>query len=122
MRIIILICFFSSIYAFGCEANCAVCHPSIVDKQGNYTKGHEGLKTCVTCHTPEELSKIDMGEEACGQDCYECHDKNKIVNSGVKEHEILVSCDECHMAKKEILEIINSPLKSPKNSLKSLLK
>ena len=85
---------YSSLQA--CEGDCVLCHPKLVDAQGKMDKDHEILITCKTCHTQEEMEKIDMGS-GCGQDCWDCHDIKKVTASKVKEHNGLQTCIDCHL-------------------------
>jgi len=79
-----------------CEGDCVLCHPKLVQKDGKLDKDHEILVTCKTCHTQEEMEKIDMGA-GCGQDCWDCHDIKKVTASKVKEHNGLQTCIDCHV-------------------------
>ena len=79
-----------------CEGDCVLCHPKLVQKDGKLDKDHEILVTCKTCHTQEEMEKIDMGS-GCGQDCWDCHDIKKVTASKVKEHNGLQTCIDCHV-------------------------
>ena len=79
-----------------CEGDCVVCHPKLVQENGKLDKDHEVLITCKTCHTQEEMEKIDMGS-GCGQDCWDCHDIKKVTASNVKEHRGLQKCIDCHI-------------------------
>ncbi len=107
MRILFVLIFLK-IFLFACEGDCMACHPDLL-KKGKLDKEHQILKTCVTCHTKEQMSKIDMGG-GCGQDCWECHDVKKVSSSGVKEHEGLDKCITCHMKlKKEGFIFENKP-------------
>lgn len=92
---VLIVMFLGGNIIIACEGDCTVCHQSII-KDGVFTKGHEGLGACKTCHTSESLENIDMGTASCGQDCWECHSMQKVANLGVKEHEILATCQECH--------------------------
>ncbi len=95
MKISILFFILTSL-VFACSGDCTACHSNIVKKDGQMSKGHEKLTICKTCHTPKNLEKIDMGSEACGQDCWQCHSMKKVINSGIKPHEVLMTCDSCH--------------------------
>ncbi len=108
MKNVILLLFFIKLSLFACEGDCISCHPGLL-KNGKFDKEHEVLKSCVTCHTKEQMSKIDMGA-GCGQDCWECHDVKKVSTSGVKEHEGLDRCIECHLKIRKNSLIFNSPL------------
>jgi len=79
-----------------CEGDCVVCHPNLVKEDGKLDKDHAVLVTCKTCHTQEEMEKIDMGS-GCGQDCWDCHDIKKVTASKVKEHNGLQTCIDCHV-------------------------
>ena len=79
-----------------CEGDCVVCHPKLVKEDGKLDKDHEVLVTCKTCHTQEEMEKIDMGS-GCGQDCWDCHDIKKVTASNVAEHRGLQKCIDCHV-------------------------
>ena len=79
-----------------CEGDCVLCHPKLVDAKGKMDADHEILITCKTCHTQEEMEKIDMGS-GCGQDCWDCHDIKKVTASKVKEHNGLQKCIDCHI-------------------------
>jgi hypothetical protein len=79
-----------------CEGDCVVCHPKLVQEDGKLDKDHEVLITCKTCHTQEEMEKIDMGS-GCGQDCWDCHDIKKVTASNVAEHRGLQKCIDCHI-------------------------
>jgi hypothetical protein len=79
-----------------CEGDCVVCHPKLVQEDGKLDKDHEVLITCKTCHTQEEIEKIDMGS-GCGQDCWDCHDIKKVTASNVAEHRGLQKCIDCHI-------------------------
>jgi len=79
-----------------CEGDCVVCHPKLVQADGKLDKDHAVLVSCKTCHTQEEMEKIDMGN-GCGQDCWDCHDIKKVTASNVKEHRGLQKCIDCHI-------------------------
>jgi hypothetical protein len=79
-----------------CEGDCVVCHPKLVKEDGKLDKDHAILVTCKTCHTQEEMEKIDMGS-GCGQDCWDCHDIKKVTASNVAEHKGLQKCIDCHV-------------------------
>jgi len=83
-----------SLYA--CEGDCVLCHPKLVKEDGKLDKDHAVLTTCKTCHTQEEMAKIDMGS-GCGQDCWECHDIQKVTRSHVPQHQGLQKCIDCHV-------------------------
>ena len=85
---------FSSLNA--CEGDCVVCHPKLVKEDGKLDKDHSILVTCKTCHTQEEMEKINMGN-GCGQDCWDCHDIKKVTASNVAEHRGLQKCIDCHI-------------------------
>ncbi len=121
MRILLVIIFLN-ISLFACEGDCMACHPGLL-KDGKLDKKHQVLKTCVTCHTKEQMSKIDMGG-GCGQDCWECHDVKKVAASGIKEHAGLEQCITCHVKlKKEgfMIEYKSSPSSGQPITLDSLL-
>jgi hypothetical protein len=88
--------FIVTINGQACEGDCVVCHPNLVKENGKLDKDHEILVTCKTCHTQEEMEKIDMGS-GCGQDCWDCHDIKKVTASKVKEHNGLQTCIDCHL-------------------------
>ncbi len=122
MRILLAILFLN-IFLFACEGDCITCHPGLVKKDGKLDKEHQVLKTCVTCHTQEQMSKIDMGG-GCGQDCWECHDVKKVSSSGIKEHEGLDKCITCHMKLKKggfVFESKSSPSMGKPLTLDDLL-
>jgi len=83
-------------YLHACEGDCVVCHPKLVKEDGKLDKDHAVLVTCKTCHTQEEMEKIDMGS-GCGKDCWDCHDIKKVTASNVKEHKGLQKCIDCHI-------------------------
>jgi hypothetical protein len=83
-----------SLYA--CEGDCLFCHPKLVKEGGHLDKDHAVLTSCKTCHTQEEMAKIDMGS-GCGQDCWECHDIKKVTQSQVPQHQGLQKCIDCHL-------------------------
>ena len=87
---------FSTVNLQACEGDCVVCHPKLVQENGKLDKDHEILITCKTCHTQEEMEKIDMGN-GCGQDCWDCHDIKKVTASNVPEHQGLQKCIDCHV-------------------------
>jgi len=82
--------------AQACEGDCVVCHPNLVKEDGKLDKDHAILVTCKTCHTQEEMEKIDMGS-GCGQDCWDCHDIKKVTASNVEQHRGLQECIDCHV-------------------------
>lgn len=88
--------FIFNINAQACEGDCVVCHPNLVKENGKMDKDHAVLVTCKTCHTQEEMEKIDMGS-GCGQDCWDCHDIKKVTASKVKQHNGLQACIDCHL-------------------------
>ena len=88
--------FIVTINGQACEGDCVVCHPNLVKENGKLDKDHAILVTCKTCHTQEEMEKIDMGS-GCGQDCWDCHDIKKVTASKVKEHNGLQTCIDCHV-------------------------
>ncbi len=92
----IAILFISNISLSACEGDCVMCHPKLIKKDGKMDKDHAILVTCKTCHTQEEMEKIDMGS-GCGQDCWDCHDIKKVTASKVKEHNNLQKCIDCHV-------------------------
>jgi len=99
MKYIVAFFLFISIFALSaqaCEGDCVVCHPNLVKEDGKLDKEHEVLVTCKTCHTQEDMEKIDMGS-GCGQDCWDCHDIKKVTASKVKEHNGLQKCIDCHV-------------------------
>ena len=83
--------------AVACEGDCVLCHPKLTEMKDDMAKDHAVLSTCKTCHTQEEMEKIDMGN-GCGEDCWDCHDINKVVKSKVKEHNGLQKCIDCHVS------------------------
>jgi len=83
-------------YLNACEGDCVVCHPKLVKEDGKLDKDHAILVTCKTCHTQEEMEKIDMGS-GCGQDCWDCHDIKKVTASKVPQHKDLQTCIDCHV-------------------------
>ena len=85
-----------NIYAQACEGDCVVCHPNLVKEDGKLDKDHAILVTCKSCHTQEEMEKIDMGS-GCGQDCWDCHDIKKVTASNVEQHKGLQVCIDCHL-------------------------
>jgi len=82
--------------ANACEGDCVLCHPKLLKENGKLDKEHAILTTCKSCHTQEEMQKIDMGG-GCGQDCWECHDIKKVTRSGVLQHKGLQKCIDCHL-------------------------
>ena len=92
----IAILFISNISLSACEGDCVMCHPKLIKKDGKMDKDHAILVTCKTCHTQEEMEKIDMGS-GCGQDCWDCHDIKKVTASKVKQHNNLQKCIDCHV-------------------------
>ena len=92
----ILALFVFNSYLHACEGDCVVCHPKLVKEDGKLDKDHAVLVSCKTCHTQEEMEKIDMGN-GCGQDCWDCHDIKKVTASNVKEHRGLQKCIDCHV-------------------------
>jgi len=96
-RLLLLsILFLFNMYAQACEGDCVVCHPNLVKEDGKLDKDHAILVTCKTCHTQEEMEKIDMGS-GCGQDCWDCHDIKKVTASNVEQHRGLQECIDCHV-------------------------
>jgi len=79
-----------------CEGDCVLCHPKLIKEDGKLDKEHAILTTCKSCHTQEEMQKIDMGG-GCGQDCWECHDIKKVTRSRVMQHQGLQKCIDCHL-------------------------
>ena len=94
--LVIAILFISNMSLNACEGDCVMCHPKLVNKDGKMDKDHAILVTCKTCHTQEEMEKIDMGS-GCGQDCWDCHDIKKVTASKVKQHNNLQKCIDCHV-------------------------
>ena len=80
-----------------CEGDCVLCHPKLTELEGDLVKEHAVLSTCKTCHTQEEMEKIDMGN-GCGDDCWDCHDINKVTASNVPQHKGLQKCIDCHVS------------------------
>ena len=80
-----------------CEGDCVLCHPKLTELKDDLAKEHAVLVTCKTCHTQEEMEKIDMGN-GCGDDCWDCHDINKVVKSNVPQHKGLQKCIDCHVS------------------------
>ncbi len=109
LTLVLLSLFFVQLSLFACEGDCISCHPGLI-KDGKFDKEHKVLKTCVTCHTKEQMSKIDMGG-GCGQDCWECHDVTKVSKSGVKEHKGLDRCIKCHLKIQKESLIFTTPSK-----------
>jgi len=94
--LVILVLLGLNTYLSACEGDCVVCHPKLVKEDGKLDKDHAILVTCKTCHTQEEMEKIDMGS-GCGQDCWDCHDIKKVTASGVPQHKNLQTCIDCHV-------------------------
>ena len=94
--LIVTAIFIVTITGQACEGDCVVCHPNLVKEDGKLDKDHAILVTCKTCHTQEEMEKIDMGS-GCGQDCWDCHDINKVTASNVPQHKGLQACIDCHV-------------------------
>ncbi len=109
MKNLLLFFIFAKLTLFACEGDCISCHPGLL-KDGKFDKEHQVLETCVTCHTKEQMSRIDMGG-GCGQDCWECHDVDKVSKSGVKEHEGLDRCIKCHLKIQKKSLIFNDTIK-----------
>ena len=110
-----------NIAAQACEGDCVVCHPNLVKEDGKLDKDHEILLSCKTCHTQEEMEKIDMGS-GCGQDCWDCHDIKKVTASNVAEHQGLQKCIDCHVTiDKSILGGSSAPAFSELPSLDDLM-
>ncbi len=120
-----------------CEGDCVLCHPKLVKEDGKLDKEHAILTTCKTCHTQEEMEKIDMGG-GCGQDCWECHDIKKVTQSHIPQHQGLQKCIDCHLTLDKNLfgggsvepfsstptldELINTPKASSEQAVKILEK
>ncbi len=104
----------SSFVAIACTMDCKSCHPKFNIEEDQ----HKDLKICITCHTTESISNVDMGS-ACGADCFSCHPVEKLNKLGVKEHSVMNSCSECH--KSQNLNSV-SFIDLEKNNLKSFLK
>jgi len=94
---IVLTLFLMNSTLVACEGDCVLCHPKLTELKDDLAKEHEVLVTCKTCHTQEEMEKIDMGN-GCGDDCWDCHDINKVVKSNVVQHQGLQKCIDCHVA------------------------
>jgi formate-dependent nitrite reductase cytochrome c552 subunit len=94
--LVVLVLLGVNTYLGACEGDCVVCHPKLVKEDGKLDKDHAILVTCKTCHTQEEMEKIDMGS-GCGQDCWDCHDIKKVTASGVPQHKNLQTCIDCHV-------------------------
>lgn len=79
--------------AFACTGDCASCHYKLDYK--NDTR-HSPMLDCKTCHTPEKMAAINMGD-TCGEDCFACHDANKLKDKKLESsHKVIQSCIECH--------------------------
>ncbi|MCE3036851.1 hypothetical protein LW135_03275 [Helicobacter sp. faydin-H20] len=90
LTLVLLFCF----KLFSCSGDCASCHYKI-DYQ-NDTR-HSAMLKCKTCHTPEKMAGINMGD-TCGQDCFACHDAKKLQNQELKaSHNMISSCINCHV-------------------------
>ncbi len=113
MKNIIIFLFFTSL-AFACSGDCASCHPKLVDEKGNYKQAqHKKLILCKSCHSAENMEKVDMGDGGCGQDCWECHSLKKVASSGIAAHNYLSTCEQCHKKNdtKEFLKNIKTQIK-----------
>jgi len=77
---------------FSCTMDCKSCHPNFNIE----LEQHQPLKICITCHTNDSLSTIDMGNAACGADCFSCHPVDKLNALNVKEHDAMNACVACH--------------------------
>ncbi len=89
-KYIYLLIFITTIM-FACESDCTKCHIKLDLKMNE----HQSLNNCKTCHTKENLSNINMGDAACGADCFQCHNIKKLVETD-KEHKVLNTCMNCH--------------------------
>ena len=92
----ISILFISNMSVSACEGDCVMCHPKLIKENGKMDEDHAILVSCKTCHTQEDMAKIDMGS-GCGQDCWDCHDIKKVTASKVKQHNGLQKCIDCHV-------------------------
>ena len=115
------ILFIFTTYTQACEGDCVVCHPNLVQENGKLDKDHAILVTCKTCHTQEEMEKIDMGS-GCGQDCWDCHDIKKVTASNVEQHKGLQACIDCHVTiDKSMLGGVSAPAFSELPTLDELM-
>ena len=74
---------------FGNMGDCFRCHPQLQND-----KVHDGMKTCIRCHS---RGKSLIPE--CGAECFSCHTKNDMDLDTIAEHEIFEKCRECHVTK-----------------------
>ena len=100
----IAILLLSTTLAFGCDANCIVCHPNLI-KNGKIDKEHQILKRCTNCH---KENKGGSSHSACGSDCWDCHSVQKVSKIDVQEHKVLPSCIECHSKLKSGFDLLDS--------------
>jgi hypothetical protein len=75
-----------------CDADCVVCHPTLI-KNGSFDEDHKILKKCTRCHTAKDNDKT---HDTCGADCWQCHDINKVGSLDISEHRALPGCIKCH--------------------------
>lgn len=94
MKILVSFLFFFCFVAFSCTGDCASCHYKLDYKND---KRHSPMLECKTCHTPEKMQSINMGD-TCGEDCFACHNVEKLQNKSLeKEHSVIMnSCMQCH--------------------------
>lgn len=85
---------FFCIFVFSCTGDCASCHYTIDYKND---KRHAAMLECKTCHTPEKMQSLNMGD-TCGEDCFACHNVEKLQKESLKkEHSVIMdSCMQCH--------------------------
>ncbi len=98
LGVLFFISFVFYIELSACEGDCLSCHPKLLDKNGKMDTNHQILSKCKNCHTKKSLSKIDMGTDSCGQDCWQCHDIKKVQKTGIEEHKHLDKCIKCHIS------------------------
>lgn len=91
-KILTLLMFFNTLI-FACDANCVVCHPKLVNKNGKMDNNHKILRNCVKCHT-KNLDEKD--HDSCGADCWSCHKIENVKPANIKEHQAIKKCIACH--------------------------
>lgn len=112
MNKLLLIIMLISTLLLSCESDCTKCHIKLDLKMNE----HQELENCKTCHTKESLSNVNMGDSACGADCFQCHNIKKLVETN-KDHKVLNTCTNCHNINNNLFVDL-----APKSTLKDFVK
>jgi len=106
---------FLSLSLFGGMGDCMRCHPSLED-----SKKHEGMKSCLSCHTK---SKVPKNATECGDKCFKCHSTEDMDVENIPQHAVFEDCRECHVTKvHEMFDPTISQEQSHQETLQDFLK